>query len=331
MTRSLVALSTLALVGCNGISYPSAPAPGGGSSATAAVASIVLTPERATLPEGGGTTRVNVFTASRGASTAQAPNARVSLHATTGTLSAADVTTDWTGNAKVEWSGNQTGEIIATSGEVVGRVTITVERSSTGNPGGGGGGGGTGGGGGGGNPVTITLGISLASGTTTYVGEPTRFEASILDTVPGEAIAWDFNADGIEDARGRQVAWTFTAPGDVLVGAKATLGDGSVVHANGIRFPVRHRPPDASATLSVNDATVQRNTPQRFTVSVTGLASDESITSIEWDFGQGAPIINTSVVQEFTYTTAGTKNPRVTIRTTYGRGIVASTFVTVLN
>src|SRR5207244_3819306 len=104
---------------------PLAPAPIQSTSADA-VAVIVVIADPPELPVGGGTVTLDISAAQSLYGFPPAKYVHVQLSTTAGELSAAEVTTDFTGHAKARWSGAATADIRATVGDLVGTARVTI-------------------------------------------------------------------------------------------------------------------------------------------------------------------------------------------------------------
>ena len=115
MSRRLLAFIAVAgLAGCNGI-IPTAPAPAAAVTALTA-ASITIIPSPAQLPPAGGISTLYVEVLSAGGGGVR--DATVTLTTSTGQLTSTTVRTDSTGHGTTEWSGDRTGKITASLGEL---------------------------------------------------------------------------------------------------------------------------------------------------------------------------------------------------------------------
>ena len=85
------------------------------------------------------------------------------------------------------------------------------------------------------------------------------------------------------------------------------------------------------AVLTAQNPSVAVNAVQTYTVAVSDLQLNESVVSYSWQFEEGLAAAATTVVptRAFTYTTHGTKRPQVTVATSLGRTLTASTSVVV--
>ena len=129
MSRRLLAFIAVAgLAGCNGIT-PTAPAPAAAGTALTA-ASINIIPSPAQLPPAGGISTLYVEVLSAGGGGVR--DATVTLTTSTGRLTSTTVRTDSTGHGTTEWSGDRTGRITASLGELTTSATIEVLGRRTG-------------------------------------------------------------------------------------------------------------------------------------------------------------------------------------------------------
>jgi hypothetical protein len=108
---------------CHGIA-PSTPSLISPTPVSQTPTALRVVPEPAQLPIGGGTALVRVELV---AGVTGVQNTRVTLAASSGALSRADVLTDSTGHATVDWSGQESGTITAVAGAITGTAPIIVE------------------------------------------------------------------------------------------------------------------------------------------------------------------------------------------------------------
>src|SRR5262245_32666247 len=116
----LVALVVVA--GCDGIEHPTQP--GAQPAAPAVATQLALTANPPALPDGGGTVSIDIAATAGGAIGVR--DARVTITASAGTLSATSVATDSTGHARIEWVTDRTGKVTASVGDVQASTNVTV-------------------------------------------------------------------------------------------------------------------------------------------------------------------------------------------------------------
>lgn len=322
--RRGVLVLMLFLASCNGIEYPSSPT---GTTAAKAATTINIVATPAQLPQGGGTSAINIEVL---AGLAGVAAANVQLTASEGALSVSEIVADSTGHARVEWRGTRTGTITARVGDVVSNATIRVLEPAVVNP-----------------PTTpapppspaphpgpssgdLTVRLEM---TAAFTGEPVTFSATVSGNgVPFalSSLHWDMNGDGQPDRSGTPVTWTYASAGPQTVDVVATASDGRRGDA-GWRFTVQ--PADLyTVTLAASPSSAATGTT--ITLSANVVSRNGTLPAglmFEWDFnGDGTTDATTAESSTTTsYTTAGSKSVNVTAVAGDGRRVSASTTVTI--
>src|SRR3982751_372031 len=104
----VVVLLLMSVVACRDRHTPTQPTPEPAPPSADTAAAVFVTPASATLPIGGGTTAVDIYTSTASSGLGAARFVPVHVDASGGSLSARDVTTDGTGHVRIEWSGDRT-------------------------------------------------------------------------------------------------------------------------------------------------------------------------------------------------------------------------------
>lgn len=335
----------LLLAGCSKSAAPTAPTPTPTPTGPA-VEDIRVTPSLATLPAAGSvdvmveTVALHPFAA--------APRVQVALSASSGSLSATDVTTDATGHARVTWTGTTSATITARAADIVGTGTVTVQNTAPPTP----------------TPTptptpspsptpepTPTPSPSPTPTPTpapaprpagdlvaTIVAAPANpdadqavtFSVSLASTtgaaVPAiAATTWDLNGDQLPDHFEASPSASYPA-GTVTVLLEVITTDSRSVLA---ALPLTINPtPALAATLSATPSSVQLGDPVTLTASVTPTGNVGTL-SYAWDVdGNGSTDLTTTTPTTTTsYSTIGTKTPKVKV--TSSRGATASASGTV--
>ncbi len=318
MRRAILAAIGLSAA-CHGIEHPASLTSPTATVAANALTLVAIPPQ---LPAGGGTVTIDV-----GVMPSDGRGATVTLQASGGTLARSTVTTDSSGHARVEWSGDRSSAITAASGGLGGSVTVNVAGGTNPaptppdpNP----------------NPSpeptpptpngTISVGID-AGPSPAYAGDPMRFAVGVQILPPAAvtSIRWDFDQDGQPDATNWTPAWTYAAPGSHAVTVVVTTADGRRGEAS-VRFTVRPVDDFEIGNMRAAPETATTRTAVTWSVDVTVLHGSLPPLVYRWDFdGNGSIDATTSGPSATTaYLSAGTRTASVTATSAAGVTSAAS-------
>ena len=292
--------------------------------------SLALSPPE--LPVGGGTVVLRVeATAVNGS---PAPQARVAISASDGTLQADHVMTDETGHGRVEWAVKTNATVRASVGDLVAEATIKVQTPPTtppspsppaptppvpappdpspptpGSPG-----------------LRVTF---FAVSPPVRANVPAQFHFSVNPAGTAiKAVAWDFNADNAIDSESALPRWTFSEVGRAHISVTVTSAAGEIARDAGGIDVLPGQPPLA-LSLTALPPTAPQGSPIDFTANVTNPAPGETITEYVWDFGDGTTDETPANTARHTYTVVKVHIARVTITTNLERTLSTTTPVDV--
>jgi hypothetical protein len=306
--------------GCHGIEHPGGPA---APSTPTVPTSLALVASTSQFPAGGGRCAIDVSVMpTNGEAIA------VELVSTTGTLNPSSVVTDRSGHARVEWKGDRSTTIAATSGTLAASVSIHVAGATAPpapgpgpgpdvptpgptvpSPSGG----------------SISIGID-AGPSPAYALEPMLFTAHVQVLPPSAvtSIAWNFGETGGTDAETSPTLWTYRTAGSqtasvIVLTADGRRGEGS------IRLVLR---PADELAVSLGAAPIPAVVRDEVTWSAAVSAHSGGVPDLtySWDFdGNGVVDATTSGPDATTtYFAPGRLTARVTIRSADGRTAAAS-------
>lgn len=350
MRTLLVVVSLALLVGCSHGS-PLAPTPASAPAAAGTAQSIHLTPSSWQLPAAGGSVDITIETDGDTLGGVAAPRVAVTLQASSGALSSTAVTTDFSGHAKVTWSGSSSATVTAHAGAVTGTATITVvtppatappsSAPSPGpapapapgptptpptpappaptNP----------------KPAGDLVAVVTAAPTPAIAGVPVTLGVTLGSTtgsaVPGIAsYVWDVNGDSVPDHSEASPVVTYPA-GTYTVFVFLQTTDGRGVQAT---LPLTVLPP-LTVSLAVGSGAVVHGASATFIASVSAGGSDTVPSSLSFDFGWDDGTADVTATGpsprsvNHTFTTAGAHVVTVTVTASDGRSSTATLTVTV--
>ena len=274
-------------------------------------------------------------------------DATVTLTTSTGQLTSTTVRTDSTGHGTTEWSGDRTGRITASLGELTTSASIEVLASGPvppgpppgpgppappppgpptpppppppgppapppGAPG----------------DLVLTITPSPANPNASQaVTWTATMTSSTGATVPFmDRFGWDVNGDGLVDRVEASPVVTY-AQGTYTAFLEVRTSDNRAVQAT--RTITVDVAPSLSATLQALPASADFATTVNFTANVTPVGNTGALTYL-WNFGNGGPTPTTGGnTNSVVYSTLGTKTAQVTVTSANGQTTTATTTVTV--
>lgn len=321
------------LVGLPALACHSSPTGPNGPAAPAppSLAAIFLTPDRWDLPPAGGSLELVVETSATATGGSVVPNVTVAVRASSGTLSADSVQTDFSGHARLTWTGKSSATVTAQSGDVVASSTIRVTASTDPNPP---------------NPPGPPtppapphepgiLNVSLfAEYGPVVAGVPVRLNGIALDgargTPPGVRYDWDFNGDGTFERSGddsRPFA-TFPTSGRYTIVLRALAPDGRVGSGQ-IGLDVLPGNTGFTAALTVSNDGPKANQETTFTVTISPPRPSVDPIQCVWSSSVSGVLGTTTLTDGFStftrgFSTSGTHVITATVTTPDGRAASAS-------
>ncbi len=268
----------------------------------AAAGRINLTANPATVPSTGGTTTITaVVLDASGNPIAGVP---VSFATNAGSLASQIVNADTAGRASTTLTTSREAIVSATvGGTITAQVTVTIS-------------------------VRPTVSISLASGSTPVEGGITTFSVTVNTATGGsplQSVIVDYD-DGSRDDLGAvsgtvSVQHIYGNDGSFTPSVTATDTAGASASASTV---IVVQPMLVSIT-----ATPSTVNPKTFTFTANVSPPGASVASFTWTFGDGTGVTTSSASTSHTYTLAGDRTIRVTIRTATNRTATGSTTITV--
>ncbi len=263
---------------------------------------VSLTANPTSVPSTGGTTTITALVTD--ASGNPLGGVPVTFATTAGTFSSPVVNTDTTGRAITNLTTSREASVTATAGATTSSpVTISIS-------------------------VRPTVSISLASGTTPVEGGITTFTITVNTATGGaplQNVVVNYG-DGSSDDLG-SVTGTVTVQhvygGDGTFTASVTATDTSGASASASTVIV------VQPMLVSITATPSTVNPKTFTFTANVSPAGAPIASYTWTFGDGTGVTTSSASTSHTYTLAGDRTIRVTIRTSNNRTATGSTSITV--
>ena len=268
----------------------------------AAAGRINLTANPATVPSTGGTTTITAVVVD--ASGNPISGVPVSFSTNAGSLASQIVNADAAGRAATTLTTSREAIVTATvGGTITAQVTVTIS-------------------------VRPTVSISLASGSTPVEGGITTFSVTVNTATGGaplQSVIVDYD-DGSRDELGAvsgtvSVQHVYGNDGSFTPSVTATDTAGASASASTV---IVVQPMLVSIT-----ATQSTVTPKNFTFTANVSPAGASIASFTWTFGDGTGVTTSSASTSHTYTIAGDRTVRVTIRTATNRTATGSTTITV--
>ena len=330
-TRFVVTLLLgLALTACSD-SSPTTPTPPAPGPAAGTAVRVTLTPNDWQLPASGGAVELTIATVANDVGSLVAANVPVTLGASSGSLSVAQVTTDATGHARVTWSGTTAATITARAGEVEGIATIRIASNNPPPPS-------PGPNPGPGIPPGPTPGPANALIVDIFpeprggdASTPIHFNIRVF-AADGSAIgpltyAWDFG-DGTTSTEATPTH-LFRPADHWTVTLKVTEAGGRVAQAS-VDIVVGATPsPNVAVTMTATPSTIEAGQSVTFNARTQPNSTSGPVTSYAWTFGDGGTATTTVPTTSHTYTGPGTMTARVTATTTNGTSGSAQATVTV--
>lgn len=179
-----------------------------------------------------------------------------------------------------------------------------------------------------------TFTVSLAaSSTSVAIGTPTTVTATVTSRNGFNPVTdYQFDCDGAgplpaTNGAANAVSCSYPTDGSATASVTASTSDGR----NAIAFTtVTVVLPALSLSVSATPSTVSLGTAIAFTTTLSGLGPTETVTSWAWDF-QNDGIVDSAIATatSHTYATDGAKTVKLTIVTSRGRTITATTNVTI--
>jgi hypothetical protein len=333
MRRAGLGVALLALVGCHGPApNPTAPS----TPPSAPVAAVFLTPNTWTFPEGGGSLEIVITTSASVSGSGVAPNIPVALRTTSGSLSTDAVTTDFTGHARVTWSGTAGATITAQAGDLVATSRITIAEPPVipplpprppeppiPPPG----------------PGALIVDIIFETAPPLVADAPIRFSALVREfggiDVPVASYAWNMAGSRTPTASTRVVTTSYAAPGNYLVELVAHSQDGRAGRSQ-LKFEVFGPTTPFALAVTVAPPNAAAGEPITFTATLSPLQPPDTQITLSWDFEEDGGVDETTTLSAagnssvlHAYPVSGTYTTRVVARAPDGRFTVARVTVTV--
>ena len=348
MRRIGLAVTLLFLVTCSKSNTPTAPTPPPGPPPPGTAAAVALTPHTWEFPAGGGSLDIVIATSANQAGNVVAANVPVSIRASSGTISDPEPRTDFTGHARVTWSGTSSATITARAGDVETVATIRVQTNApapppTPNPNPGPGPGpdpnpapspnppkppppGRG-------PAGDLVAAIVATPSNPDAKQAVRFSATLTSStgaaVPAiDEYVWDVTGDRLPDRWEASPSATYDTAGVYVVELELHTADNRAVNAT---LPLQvGAVPALTATLAASPGSVGLGETVTLTASATPTGNVGTL-SYAWDFDGNGSIDQTTAANTTTtsYTTIGDKTPKVTVTGSRGGTATAVGAVTV--
>ena len=358
MRRVLVVLALVGLVACGGQSPTQPTAPAAASPAPSATAAVFVTPRDLTLPVGGGSTELDIYASTSDSGRGAATYVPVHLEASTGELSVQDVTTDGTGHARAQWSGDHTVTITATAQDVRRTATITVTTPAAPapapqpgpgpspspaptptpspapppppapgpqDP-----------------PFARNLVLTIAASPATPTANTPVTLTPSLSTTDGSAVPtitayiWDVDNDRLPDHLGEPApSVTFAAGAHLITLEVATSQPSRVIGTLtlNVTTPAPPPPPPPAPSVSVAitspiaDTAFVKSTPVTFTANAT-VSGGATVIAYTWEWGDGTPNTVTGAggtsAPTHTFGTEGLRTVKVTATPAQGADVSAT-------
>jgi len=278
-------LCVLPIAACHGIQRSTSPEPV--AAAPASVSAVTLSPDHWELPPGGGSLDLVITTTGNTAGNVAAPHVVVLLRTSGGTLSASSVETDFTGHARVTWSGAASATITAEAADILATSRITVRDGSgpfpppvppppPGDPTPG-------------DPAALIVslypvyGPVVATVPVTFAGAARDYTGAL---VPDATYDWDFNGDGVVDRSGsdRAPVVTFPSAGRFVILLVAHAPDG---RAGRGQYAIDILPAGGpiAATLTASSVDVRGGEPVTLRVTITPPVPMPGTIRCDWNLG----------------------------------------------